>query len=73
MGAAHAAGLLTGPATTALGVGKTADANRVLLIELKDYRKDARHRANMSFEPWLQQSWEKLALVIERLATAKPL
>ena len=44
-----------------------------LLIQLKDYRKNARHRADMSFEPWLKESWEPIALLIERLAQTDPI
>lgn len=38
-----------------------------LLIELKDHRKEARHRANRDFEPWLADNWEAIVLLLERI------
>jgi hypothetical protein len=30
-----------------------------LLLELKNLRKEARHRASRAFDPWLTDNWEE--------------
>lgn len=54
------------------GISAAGGDGKQLLTELKDYRKNARHRADMSFEPWLRESWERIVLLIEHLAAAHP-
>lgn len=73
---ADAAGILRHPmfapeVAVALGVAPTVNG-KDLLIQLKNYRKNARHRADTSFEQWLTKSWETVALLIEHLASANP-
>lgn len=43
---------------------------RTLLIELKDFRKHARHRAQDGYEQWLEEKWQEVAEVLERLVRA---
>jgi hypothetical protein len=43
-------------------------AGRELLLTLKDFRKEARHRTGREFDPWLRENWEAVVLMIERLA-----
>ncbi len=58
---------------TAVAFGIAPAGNgKDLLIQLKDYRKNARHRADTSFDQWLTKSWETVALLIEHLASANP-
>jgi hypothetical protein len=38
-----------------------------LLTELKDLRKDVRHRAAEGARPWLDDHWEEVAILLERL------
>lgn len=71
--AAFEAGILDRPNMDGAAPGQSrADYNKALLITLKDYRKNARHRGNMSFEPWLTTVWEELALLVEVLVDADP-
>lgn len=60
-------GMLSVPPAVLSVSGRSVN-RKELLLTLKDYRKNARHRADMSFEPWLNASWEDIAFVIERLA-----
>jgi len=69
---ADGAGLLNSPRLPARIPGTRATDAKQLLIELKDYRKDARHRGDRSFEPWLKENWEGIVLLIERLASRLP-
>ena len=39
----------------------------LLLTELKDLRKDVRHRAKSGTRAWLEENWEEVALVVEHL------
>jgi hypothetical protein len=39
-----------------------------LLIELKDLRKNVRHRAAKGAQPWLEKKWEYVAVLLETLA-----
>jgi len=65
---ARAQGLLDWPLPeVAEMMGAPKDAVS-LLLELKDFRKEARHRASRAFEPWLKENWEAVAIVLERLA-----
>jgi hypothetical protein len=38
-----------------------------LLTELKDLRKDVRHRAAPGARGWLDRHWEDVAMLLERL------
>lgn len=40
---------------------------RDLLIELKDFRKNARHKGDDSYGDWLDRSWEDVGAVLHRL------
>lgn len=46
--------------------GETA-SEVALLTELKDLRKDVRHRAAEGARPWLDDHWEEVAMLLERL------
>lgn len=70
---ADEAGLLRHPTFASEGAVTPIVNDKDLLIRLKDYRKSARHRADTSFEQWLTESWEPVALLIERLASANPI
>lgn len=48
-------------------VGVRAIQPSVLLLELKDFRKHARHSGSRTFEGWLDANWESVTLVLERL------
>jgi hypothetical protein len=39
-----------------------------LLTDLKDLRKNVRHRAAEGAHPWLNEYWEDVAICLERLA-----
>jgi len=71
---ADGAGLLRHPMFEpgALARDAPTENGRDLLLQLKDYRKNARHRADTTFEQWLTASWETVALLIEHLASASP-
>jgi hypothetical protein len=47
-------------------LGETTPAV-ALLTELKDLRKDVRHRAAEGARPWLDEHWEEVAILLERL------
>jgi len=49
-------------------VGETTPAV-ALLTELKDLRKDVRHRAAEGARPWLNDHWEEVAILLERLVS----
>lgn len=40
-----------------------------LLVALKDLRKDVRHRGAEGAEEWLDEHWEEVAILLERLVT----
>lgn len=62
---ARSEGLLDQPEAQADLSAEGDDAT--LLLRLKDLRKNARHRGDPSFEPWLAENWESVTLVLERL------
>ncbi len=66
------AGLLSWPRLPIEVPGFPFIGGEELLIKLKDYRKNARHSGDLSFGAWLRESWEVIALLIERLAEADP-
>lgn len=51
-----------------MGLDSCDHSGREILIMLKDWRKDARHKNEGDFEAWLARHWECIALLVEQLA-----